>query len=555
MDINKVQNTLNQESNYKYIISQKVDGLVVHPSDSHIEIKLPENIHSTFIKNMKSVLSKDHFKFVQSILNLYGNKLCIAGGFCTNMLLGIKKFDDIDFFFHSLMDSQGSEELDNVYKLVDGFNKKHKHSAIHYVSGHAVTLFIGKIKLQFITKCFSSIQAILDSFDLSPACIAYDGDKVYVSDKAKKAFEDKHCTLDVDKKSLTYERRICKYFRQKGFGIRLPNFDISKVIPGKEIVLPMLLITPSHKNPDGSWTGEIHLPENDEIGKFTYAAIEAHNASVTVRPNEVSKVTIVAGVMVANTSSSADMALVAYGGSNANTYILMNKYAQRLGSFGFLSSDLEGPTELVEFNWLNGDYKKSDPVWKQTVTKAWYADFYREITAKESVKQGWSEFDDEDSETYHEHVSAAEATETTEATPLETPDTESETNYKYIIYDFGEPSYTFDSVEKAYKFVSLMIRFFNREDDMAAIKEGDVTEKEVMIEYDKLDHMIENAIKNPNEDNQRLKINNYIMDQEWGYAISTIRYIPDSTKLENLDNFDFSINNEEFLPYPPLIDL
>lgn len=402
----------------------KVDnGLIIYPAKSNIEIKLPKNIYSTFIKNMKSVLPLPHFKFIQSLLTLYGDRICIAGGFCTNMLLGLEKFDDIDFFFHTMTSTQFRDsELSKILELVDVFNKKYNNKVLHYISDHAVTVFLGNIKLQFITSSFSSIQSILESFDLGPCCIAYNGDHVFVSDKAKRTFENGYYTFNLDNCSITYERRLVKYFKQKGFGIYLPNFDMTKLVLNKKICLPKLTIE-IFKKSGNKYHGNISMPDNFKMIKWTIPVIDVHNVNVAkaiANPSLSKSGDILIDQYTPYEPKSGDILIDQYAPykqaqCNKSSYILMNKSASSLCKYGFKNSSCEQISlQSVKINWTYDKRKpmsvghlkpetelhrstahdlnrKSDKM-KTRAIKAWYGKFVGNIDMKHKAETGWSTY-------------------------------------------------------------------------------------------------------------------------------------------------------------------
>ena len=83
-------------------MNTNLSGIIVRPSEGNIIPRLPTDIYRTFMTNFQRALPIDVEDFLRPFLKLYSKNLIIAGGFCTNMLLGKLDFDDIDLFFHSM---------------------------------------------------------------------------------------------------------------------------------------------------------------------------------------------------------------------------------------------------------------------------------------------------------------------------------------------------------------------------------------------------------------------------------------------------------------------
>lgn len=79
-------------------------------------------------------------------------------------------------------------------------------------------------------RLYSSISEILTGFDVDCSCAAYDGKQVYAAPRALAAFMTQCNTIDLTRRSPSYENRLSKY-SHRGFEVHWPLLDRSRVDP------------------------------------------------------------------------------------------------------------------------------------------------------------------------------------------------------------------------------------------------------------------------------------------------------------------------------------
>lgn len=79
-------------------------------------------------------------------------------------------------------------------------------------------------------RIYKSISEILTGFDVDCSCAAYDGQQVYASPRALAAYMTQTNTIDLTRRSPSYESRLSKY-AHRGFEVYWPNLDRSKIDP------------------------------------------------------------------------------------------------------------------------------------------------------------------------------------------------------------------------------------------------------------------------------------------------------------------------------------
>ena len=83
---------------------------------------------------------------------------------------------------------------------------------------------------QIVLRIYNSISEILTGFDVDCSCAAYDGSQVYASPRALGAYMTQVNTIDLTRRSPSYENRLSKY-AHRGFEVYWPNLDRSRVDP------------------------------------------------------------------------------------------------------------------------------------------------------------------------------------------------------------------------------------------------------------------------------------------------------------------------------------
>jgi ankyrin repeat protein len=84
--------------------------------------------------------------------------------------------------------------------------------------------------VQIVLRLYSSIDEILIGFDVDCSCAAYDGHQVYATPRALAAYMTQINTIDLTRRSPSYESRLSKYAR-RGFEIYWPHLDRSRIDP------------------------------------------------------------------------------------------------------------------------------------------------------------------------------------------------------------------------------------------------------------------------------------------------------------------------------------
>ncbi|KAK5111614.1 hypothetical protein LTR85_011792 [Meristemomyces frigidus] len=136
---------------------------------------------------------------------------------------------DVDLFLYGLTEEQAVEKIKQIERsvrdalLVETTTIRTKNTvtiASQYPVRH----------VQIVLRIYRSISEILTGFDVDCSCVAYDGQQVWASPRALVAYMTQTNTVDLTRRSPSYENRLSKYAK-RGFEVYWPTLDRSKVDP------------------------------------------------------------------------------------------------------------------------------------------------------------------------------------------------------------------------------------------------------------------------------------------------------------------------------------
>ncbi len=84
--------------------------------------------------------------------------------------------------------------------------------------------------IQIVLRLYKSVSEILTGFDVDCSCVAYDGQQVWASPRALAAFMTQVNTIDLTRRSPSYENRLSKY-SHRGFEVYWPTIDRNCIDP------------------------------------------------------------------------------------------------------------------------------------------------------------------------------------------------------------------------------------------------------------------------------------------------------------------------------------
>ncbi|CAA9958257.1 Ankyrin repeat protein [Pyrenophora teres f. maculata] len=154
---------------------------------------------------------------------------------------------DVDLFLYDLTEEEAVEKIKQIEQrirdsiLTETTTVRTKNAitiASQYPTRH----------VQIVLRIYRSISEILTGFDVDCSCAAYDGSQVYASPRALAAYMTQINTIDLTRRSPSYENRLSKY-SHRGFEIYWPLLDRSRIDPtifersfGRTLGLSRLLV-------------------------------------------------------------------------------------------------------------------------------------------------------------------------------------------------------------------------------------------------------------------------------------------------------------------------
>jgi hypothetical protein len=136
---------------------------------------------------------------------------------------------DVDIFLYGLTEQEAIDKIKHIeQKIRDSIlqettcirTKNAITIASHYPIRH----------VQIVLRLYKSISEVLTGFDVDCSCVAYDGKQVYASPRALFAFIHQRNTVDLTRRSPSYENRLAKY-SHRGFEVYWPALDRSRIDP------------------------------------------------------------------------------------------------------------------------------------------------------------------------------------------------------------------------------------------------------------------------------------------------------------------------------------
>lgn len=136
---------------------------------------------------------------------------------------------DVDLFLYGLNEEQAVEKIKQIEtKIRDSILAEtttiRTKNAITIVSEYPTR------HVQIVLRLYKSISEILTGFDVDCSGVAFDGDQVWASPRALAAFMTQVNTIDLTRRSPSYENRLSKY-SHRGFEVHWPAIDRSRVDP------------------------------------------------------------------------------------------------------------------------------------------------------------------------------------------------------------------------------------------------------------------------------------------------------------------------------------
>ncbi|KAF7880857.1 uncharacterized protein EAF02_006748 [Botrytis sinoallii] len=136
---------------------------------------------------------------------------------------------DVDLFLYGLTEAEGLEKIKQIETNIrDAI--LHETTTIRTKNAITIASQHPTRHVQIVLRLYDSISQIITGFDVDCSCAAYDGKQVYMSPRAVGSFITQCNTIDLTRRSPSYENRLSKY-SHRGFEVHWPMLDRSRIDP------------------------------------------------------------------------------------------------------------------------------------------------------------------------------------------------------------------------------------------------------------------------------------------------------------------------------------
>ncbi|RAL04303.1 ankyrin repeat protein [Aspergillus ibericus CBS 121593] len=136
---------------------------------------------------------------------------------------------DVDLFLYGLDEA---EAIEKIKQIEDKIKNSILHETTTVRTKNTITIVsqYPTRHVQIVLRIYKTIAEILTGFDVDCACAAFDGKQVFASPRALASYITQINTIDLSRRSPSYENRLSKY-SHRGFEVFWPELDRSQVDP------------------------------------------------------------------------------------------------------------------------------------------------------------------------------------------------------------------------------------------------------------------------------------------------------------------------------------
>src|SRR5436190_2726455 len=119
---------------------------------------------------------------------------------------------DVDLFIYGLTEDEAIEKIKQIEtKIRDSILQE--TTTIRTKNAITIASQYPTRHVQIVLRIYKSVSEILTGFDVDCSCAAYDGKQVYASPRALASYMTQINTVDLTRRSPSYENRLSKYSR------------------------------------------------------------------------------------------------------------------------------------------------------------------------------------------------------------------------------------------------------------------------------------------------------------------------------------------------------
>jgi ankyrin repeat protein len=154
---------------------------------------------------------------------------------------------DVDLFLYGLTEEEAVKKIIEIEKRIKD-SILTETTTIRTKNAITIASQYPTRHIQIVLRIYKSVAEILTGFDVDCSCAAYDGKQVYAAPRALTAYMTQTNTIDLTRRSPSYENRLSKY-SHRGFEVYWPDLVRSRIDPtifernfGRTVGLARLLV-------------------------------------------------------------------------------------------------------------------------------------------------------------------------------------------------------------------------------------------------------------------------------------------------------------------------
>jgi hypothetical protein len=154
---------------------------------------------------------------------------------------------DVDLFIYGLNEEEAVKKIVEVEKKIKD-SILTETTTIRTKNAITIASQYPTRHIQIVLRIYKSVSEILTGFDVDCSCAAYDGKQVWAAPRALTAYMTQSNTIDLTRRSPSYESRLSKY-SHRGFEVYWPLLERPRVDPtifernfGRTVGLARLLV-------------------------------------------------------------------------------------------------------------------------------------------------------------------------------------------------------------------------------------------------------------------------------------------------------------------------
>ena len=136
---------------------------------------------------------------------------------------------DIDLFLYGLDEDAAVKKLEQIESNIRD-NLLCETTTVRTKNAITIVSQYPNRHVQVVLRLYKSLSEILTGFDVDCSCAVYDGSQVWLAPRAIASFVTQTNTIDLTRRSPSYENRLAKY-SHRGFEVHWPLLDRSRIDP------------------------------------------------------------------------------------------------------------------------------------------------------------------------------------------------------------------------------------------------------------------------------------------------------------------------------------